>query len=307
MISLDIVRRGRVRSPAGLVAGHHRTTIGGVSGLLAVEESGRGQALVLIHGLATTRQIWSLVIPRLARTRHVVTLDVPGFGESAPVGPGFELEAVAERIARGLAARGVRAPFDLVGHSLGGSIALTLAASRPRSVRRLILVAPAGLTEVPWPASLVLAASADPFLAARRRLGPLTDLRWGRRLLLGLAAADGARISPTQARLMIDASASAQRTATALASITAGDLIPLLRRTPAPLGVIWGAQDRTIPARTLARVRAARPDARVTTIERTGHVPMVERPRAFVAALESLLAALDKQTTTVRPDRSTLS
>lgn len=138
-------------------------------GLLAIEDSGHGDPVVLVHGLATTRKIWGLVAPVLALTRRVVTLDVPGFGESAPAGPGFDLEAVAERIARGLAAQGVRAPFDLVGHSLGAGVALTLAAARPRSVRRLVLVAPAGLAEVPRPAAAALAATADGLLAARRK------------------------------------------------------------------------------------------------------------------------------------------
>jgi pimeloyl-ACP methyl ester carboxylesterase len=280
-------------------------------GLLAIEDSGeggegRGEALVLIHGLATTRQIWGQVVPALALTRRVVTLDVPGFGESAPAGPGFELEAVAQRIARGLAARGVQAPFDLVGHSLGAGIALTLAAARPRSVRRLVLVAPAGFSRVPRPASFVLAAAAERLLAARRRAAPLSDLRWGRRLLLGFAAADGASIPPTQARLMIGASASAQRTSTALTAITRADLAPLLARTGAPVGVIWGTHDRTIPARNAELVRRARPDVRVVTIERAGHVPMVERPGAFIAALEGLLVALDKQTTSSDPGSSTL-
>jgi pimeloyl-ACP methyl ester carboxylesterase len=266
-------------------------------GLLAIEDSGRGQPLVLIHGLATTRQIWGLVVPALAERRRVVTLDVPGFGESAPAGPGFELEAVAERIARGLAARGVRAPFDLVGHSLGAGIAVTLAAARPRAVRRLVLVAPAGLGNYSRAASYALAATADGLLAARRRAGALADLRWGRRVLLGFAAADGASIAPTQARLMIDASAGARRTATALATITRANLIPVLGRTEAPLGVMWGAEDRTIPARNAEHVRGARPDARVVVIERAGHVPMVERPEEFVAALERLLAALDRDST----------
>jgi pimeloyl-ACP methyl ester carboxylesterase len=269
-----------------------------MSGLLAIEESGQGEPLVLIHGLATTRQIWGMVAPSLARTRRVVTLDVPGFGESAPVGAGFELEAVADRIARGLAARGIRAPFDLVGHSLGAGVALTLAAARPRSVRRLVLVAPAGLAEIRPPGSIVLAAAADRLLAARRRVAPLAELRWGRRMLLALAAADGASIAPMQARLMIDASAGAQRTSAALAAITRANLSPLLRRTAVPLGVIWGTEDRTIRARKVALVRDARPDARVVMIERAGHVPMVERPEEFTAALVGLLAALDKEETT---------
>ena len=266
--------------------------------LLAVEDAVAGEPLVLIHGLATTREIWSLVRPELSRERRVVTLDVPGFGESPPTGPGFELEAVADRIARGLAARGVRGPFDLVGHSLGAAVALTLASQRPRAVRRLVLVAPAGLVALPRIASLALPIAAEPALAARRALAPLTDLRWGRRVLLAFAAADGARISPLQARLMLLASAQAKRTSEALATITASELTPLLRRTPAPLGVIWGAQDRTVPARLAGAVREARPDAEIVIIERAGHVAMIEQPEAFVAALEGLLARLPKDTTT---------
>ena len=69
-------------------------------------------------------------------------------------------------------------------------------------------------------------------LAARRALAPLTDIEWGRRLLLGFAAADGARIPPSQARAMVEASASAQRTGEALATITALDLRPLLAGRP---------------------------------------------------------------------------
>ncbi len=78
------------------------------SALLAVEESGRGEPLVLLHDLATTRAIWGPVVPALASDRRVLTVDLPGFGDSAPAGPGFELEAVATRIARGMAGRGVR-------------------------------------------------------------------------------------------------------------------------------------------------------------------------------------------------------
>jgi len=266
--------------------------------LLAVDQAGSGETLVLVHGLATTREIWSPVLPLLLRSRRVVTLDVPGFGESPPAGPGFELEAVAERIARGLAAHGVRGPFDLVGHSLGAAVALTMAARRPRSVRRLVLVAPAGLTALPRIATLAVSRAADPALAARRALVGLTGVAWGRRLLLAFAAADGASIAPDEARAMICASEGAKRTAPALATITAADLRPLLRRTAAPLGVIWGARDRTVPARLAGAVRQVRGDAEISIIGQAGHVAMVERPAAFAAALEDLLARLPKDATT---------
>ena len=259
---------------------------------LAVQETGTGEPLVLIHGIATDRRIWDMVVPDLAQTRRVVTLDLPGFGGSEPVGDDFELERVAKRIARGLSGRGLRGPVDLVGHSLGGGVAITLAALHPRLIRRLILVAPAGLRPFPAPVSRLLASSADRALAARRKAASLTDVAWGRKLLLAMTAANGAEMPPTLARQLIEASESAQRTAPALAAITTADLRPLLASTRAPLGAIWGEADRTVPIRALDELLAARPDALTVRLAQAGHVPMVERPGAFVGALRALLHEL---------------
>ncbi len=275
--------------------------------LLAVQQTGSGEPLVLIHGLATTGAIWSSVTPALARRRQVVTLDVPGFGESPAVGSGFDLEAVATRIARGLAARRLPTPFDLVGHSLGAGIALTLAAQRPQSIRRLVLVAPAGLSAYPAAATRLLATGIDGLFALRRALAPLTELDWGRRLLLAFAAADGAAIAPSQARLMVDASASATRSADAFTAIAAADLRPLLAQVRAPVGVIWGAADRTIRPQLADAVREVRPDADIVIIPRAGHVVMIEAPEAFAAALEALLSRLPKDATTPRRDPTTVA
>lgn len=278
-----------------------------MSARLAVEESGSGEPLVLVHGLATTRLIWSLVVPLLSRTRRVITLDVPGFGDSAPAGEGFELGAVAARIARGLARRGVIGPFDLVGHSLGAGVALTLAATRPRSVARLVLVAPAGLEPLPWPAPELLSLGVDGVLSARRALAPLTDRRWGRRLLLGLAAADPAALAPGEARLIVEASLGASRTAPALATIVRADLRPLLRRARVPLGAIWGADDRTVSPRVARVIGSLRPDADVVMLQGAGHVAMVERPQVFADALVGVLARLPKSATTLRQHLNTLT
>ncbi|HEX4108618.1 MAG TPA: alpha/beta fold hydrolase [Solirubrobacteraceae bacterium] len=257
---------------------------------LALETTGSGEPLVLIHGLATTRGIWSAVVPRLRRHRRVTALDVPGFGQSPPAGDGFELEAVARRIGRGLRDAGVPSPYELVGHSLGGAIALTLAAQQPADVRRLVLVAPAGLAPMPGAVVRLLGVGAGGVLRLRRSLAPLADLAWARRVLLAFAAADPASMSPTEARLMLGASASAQRTATALTTIAAADLRPLLLDAPPALGVIWGTADRTVPARLAAKITEQRPDARVELIDGAGHVVMVERPDEFTRALLELLA-----------------
>lgn len=263
-----------------------------MSPLVAIEAAGAGEPLVMLHGLATDRRIWELVTPRLSEHRRVVTVDLPGFGASAPAGDGFELGVVADRLARGLAARGVRGPYDLVGHSLGGGVALRLAHDRPRLVRRLVLVAPAGLQPLPGAVSGLLAATADAAFAIRRDAASLADVAWGRRLLLLGAAADGAELDPETARRLVAASAGAQRTAPALQAITSSDLRPLLQRLQMPLGVIWGRSDLTFTRRRAAAIARLRPHTRVIELGDAGHVPMVERPDAFLDALERLLREL---------------
>jgi 3-oxoadipate enol-lactonase len=269
------------------------------SGALALDDGGTGEPLVLLHGLATTSRIWSHVAPELRRTRRVIAVDVPGFGGSPAVGPGFDLQTVADHIADGLAARGVPAPYDLVGHSLGGGLALSIAAARPSDVHRLVLVAPAGLSR-PLPGGLarLLGIGAHGALTVRRSLVPLTDFRWGRQALLAFAAADGGALAPTEARLLVAASAGARRTPAALAEIVGADLRPLLAHATMPLGVIWGAADRTIPPRAIDAIRAWRPDAVVSSIDGAGHIAMVERPREFLTAIEDLLAVLPRRATT---------
>jgi pimeloyl-ACP methyl ester carboxylesterase len=256
---------------------------------LAFDDIGDGEPLVLVHGIATDRSIWDLSVGALSRGRRVITLDVPGFGASAPAGEDFDLREVADRIVAGLAGAGVTGPFDLVGHSLGGGISIMLAAAHPELVRRLVLVAPAGLRPFPPAISNLLAAGADAVLAARRGAAPLADTWWGRRLLLALTAADAADVPPTIARQMIEASATARRTAPALATITSTDLRITLAHTQMPLGVIWGEADRTVPIRALEDLLLARPDAEVVRIAEAGHVPMIERPDEFVRALQSLI------------------
>jgi pimeloyl-ACP methyl ester carboxylesterase len=263
-----------------------------VSPSLAIEEVGVGRPLVLLHGIATDRHIWDVVTPLLGLGRRVITVDVPGFGHSEPAGDQFDLGEVAARIVDGLYARGITVPFDLVGHSLGGGIALTLAVARTDVVGRLILVAPAGLRPMSARVAGILASAAGTVIAARRGASPLTDTPWGRRLLLTGVVADGSELSPSMARQIVQASATALRTAPALRTIATVDLRPLLRRLQTPLGVIWGEADQTMPVDTLKTIVASRPDALVARLRGAGHVPMVERPSLFVDALEWLLVEL---------------
>jgi pimeloyl-ACP methyl ester carboxylesterase len=263
--------------------------------MLAHEVHGQGEPLVLVHGLATTRVIWRRVLPLLGRSRRLIAIDVPGFGESPPAGEGFDLEVVADDIAQDLGAIGVRAPFDLVGHSLGGALAIVLADRHPDAVRSLVLVAPAGLRRVPPAAAQLLGGAAARAIPLRRRGAALADTPWGRRILMSPQTSDPASIPPAEVRAMLKASEGATRTGAALTAVAQVDLRARLAAVPAPVGVLWGEHDRVIPASGLETVVEARgPGTPAVRIAGTGHIPMMERPEQFSIALEDVLDTLSR-------------
>ena len=110
---------------------------------LAYERAGSGPSLVLLHGLGHRRQGWAAVRDKLTPHRDVISVDLPGHGQSPPLRTGGHapVEAIAEQIATLLSELGLSRPH-LAGNSLGGTIALTLAAQgRAASVTAL---SPAG-------------------------------------------------------------------------------------------------------------------------------------------------------------------
>ena len=113
---------------------------------MAFTRLGAGAPLVLLHGLGSSRRAWDPVVPVLAERFHVVTVDLPGFGNSKPLPPHLEPQpaALAAAVGELVEELGIDAPH-VVGNSLGGWVALEVAHSRP--VSSLTLLSPAGL----WP------------------------------------------------------------------------------------------------------------------------------------------------------------
>jgi pimeloyl-ACP methyl ester carboxylesterase len=260
--------------------------------VIACDATGAGEPLVLLHGIGTNRVIWRRVTPILAGDRLVLAADLPGLGQSAPVDEEFDLGAVADALAGELARR-APAGFDLVGNSLGGAIALLLAARHQELVRRLVLVSPAGFAPRPPALSALLGLAGPAAVALRRRLGSgLAGNATARRALLWGNIAEPQRLSGADARTMLQSSRGSAQIGPALAAILQADLREELARLEVPLGVIWGEADRIIPIRTLEVIQKLRPDAVVETIARAAHVPHVERPGEFVAALSRVLGRL---------------
>ncbi|HUJ35639.1 MAG TPA: alpha/beta fold hydrolase [Solirubrobacteraceae bacterium] len=260
--------------------------------MIAIDETGQGRPLVLLHGVGASRAIWRRVTPALAEDRHVIAPDLPGFGESSAAAKGFELAGVAEVLADRLA-ECAGEPFNLLGNSLGGAVALELAVLRPDLVRRLVLAAPAGLHPRSSPVAAAAGALSDPAVMVRRLVGaPIAGSPTARRALLWGAIAEPQRLPAEDARMMLRSSRGSTRIGPAVAAVLRADLRSELGRLEGPLGVIWGWRDRVVPISTLRHIRAARPDAIVATIPRAAHVPQVECPHEFVAAVRSVLDRL---------------
>src|SRR5829696_11552 len=118
--------------------------------LCAREWGGGGQAVVLLHGLASNARIWDGVASRLAGAGlRVVALDQRGHGDAEQPGSGYDFASVGRDLAAALAALGIERPL-LAGHSWGANVALQFAADRPGSVAGLVLVDGALLGVAEW-------------------------------------------------------------------------------------------------------------------------------------------------------------
>lgn len=260
--------------------------------MIAIDLAGDGEPLVLLHGVGANRGVWRHVLPSLAAVRRVVAVDLPGFGDSSAAGQGFALDDAAEELANAIAER-VTTPFDLVGTSLGGAVALVLARRRPELVRRLVLVAPAGFSPAPRLVSVAAGHLIGPWLSFRRVLGTAAASNGiARRALFWGAIAAPQRLSADDVRTMLDASLGATRIGPAVTTVMEADLRAELAGLEAPCGLIWGDCDRIVPIATVRSIRSVRPEVILETIPGAAHVPQIERPAEFVLALERLLDRL---------------
>src|SRR5215472_9532141 len=107
-------------------------------------EAGSGMPLLLVHDYLASRVAWEDVVPKLAERFHVIVPDLPGFGESEKPPPSryrYDFDGFSESLVDLVAALGL-GRISLCGHAMGGAVTLTLAATYPHVVRKLILVNP---------------------------------------------------------------------------------------------------------------------------------------------------------------------
>jgi pimeloyl-ACP methyl ester carboxylesterase len=261
--------------------------------------AGQGPPVVLIHGVAGRAGQWDQIVELLAENHTVLAPDLLGHGDSAKPRGDYSLGAHASGIRDLL----VGLDFErasIVGHSLGGGIAMQFAYHFPEITERLVLVSSGGLgSEV----SLVLRAAALPgadlFIAATA--APARTA--GNAMRRGLAAvgvrppADIAEVARGYASL-----ADGDRRAAFLATLRSvvgvgGQSVDASDRhylsEGFPVLIIWGARDPIIPVRHGERAHEAIPGSRLEILDGVGHLPQLEAPERFVAVLERFLQETD--------------
>lgn len=245
-----------------------------------------GPPVVLIHGLGASAEIWQFNIDALASRYRVYVPDLPGFGRTGePERQDFSPEGYSRFLMGFMNALGM-GRAALVGHSLGGGVALRAVLDHPGLVERLILVNSAGLGS---DISLLLRTASLPFFERVFLKPPL----WVFKLFLRRLVYDPAVITPEFARLYyeiffqpkaIHAFAEILRAICTLRGARPGILEPIregLGTIRTPTLVIWGRQDRILPSSQAFDAVARIPGARLRVFEHCGHMPNVEYPQEF--------------------------
>jgi pimeloyl-ACP methyl ester carboxylesterase len=254
-----------------------------------VAELGAGPPIVLIHGLGGTFRYWLESARRLARHYRVLVVDVPGFGGSDPAAVPFSMLAAGERVLAASEALGARRPV-LVGHSLGGPIAALVAARSPERVGGVVLVSTTGLSpERAWRRHVLLPI-------VRRALGNprpwenlLASHAWAREIVFTKMFAHPRELDPFTTRMLVGGAALARQIGDSLEASLRSDLRATVRELAAPLGIVWGEHDETVSLEDAELAQRLRPETRARFVPGAGHMLMVERPDAFVAALVEVL------------------
>ena len=273
----------------------------------AVERTGAGEPLVLLHGIGSRRQIWDPLLPALTGVREVLAVDLPGFGAASGVPsqapsrhPAGSIPALADAVEALCAALDVDRPH-VAGNSMGGAVALEL--GRRGAVRSVTAFSPAGFWAGPglaWVRGLVGGARGLGRTLPAGAVRAVAGAPVVRPLVFGPFRASPGRAGADV--LAADTAALGAATGYADAARAFSDLRwdRVLRPDGAgtgalgtlPVVVAWGTRDLVLPYRPQAgRARALLPAAVHVPLPSCGHIPFADDPQACVSALFAASAA----------------
>lgn len=260
-----------------------QTEIGGLS--VAYERTGKGPALVLLHGFTQDSRVWSPQVEALSDHFTVIAWDAPGAGRSPDPSEPFGISDWAECLAGLLDAAGVQ-QAHIVGLSWGGLLAQEFYRHYSKRVLSLVLAD----TYAGWKGSLPEPIPQERLVACLQDASlPPSD--FVRRYLPGMFGDH----PPQQAREQLATIMSAfhpvgfRLMASALALADTRDLLPNIR---APTLLLWGEADKRSPISVAHQMRNAIPSARLEVIARAGHVSNLEAPHQFSSEVRTFCSSV---------------
>jgi pimeloyl-ACP methyl ester carboxylesterase len=252
-----------------------------------VREVGEGErTLVLLHGAEADGSMWEPYMTGLTGGRRVLAPDLPGHGGTgAPEGIDTSVEGITDWFSAVLDAEGLSS-VDLLGHSMGGTVAMHIALEAPSRVRRLVLVDTGGLC---WPASPIGEGVAE-FL--RTLVEGDVDEDKVRRMAAEIYDWDPeSEAAHGSARFWVQPGVRTFFTNGGLAFTR-----PLhawrLRELAPPTFLIWGERDRWFPLSSAREAMMYIPGFKLLVIEGGGHSPFVDSPEIFYLSVDAFLSDL---------------
>lgn len=243
-------------------------------------------AVIMVHGFGGSLHSWEPWAQALSDHHRVIRFDLPGCGLTAPDPTGNYTDARSMQLLLALMDRLGIARASLVGHSIGGRIAWTFAATHPERVDKLVLVAPDGFAspgfeygrapEVPLSAELMRYVLPKPLL--RMSLEPA----------YGHPAFLSDELTTRYHDLML-APGSREALLARMRQTTLVDPVPLLHRIQAPTLLVWGEADAMIPVANAADYLKTMPHATLVSLPGVGHLPQEEAAEQSIAAVRDFL------------------
>ncbi len=284
-------------------AGAERVAVPVFGGRVMLYRAGKRGAppVVLVHGLGRAgARDWAHVIPALASNYEVYALDLPGFGLSDKGNHLYSPSNYVRVLDRLLGER-VRRPFALVGHSMGGVVALAFTASYPDRVSRLIVADVAGVLHRSVYGEFLGRAVAGRAVGDSPWLEVVMRLIQSQAENLPAGAAMSLEIPQVRQRLL-----RGDPNAIAALALVEHDLGRGLRAMRTPTLIVWSKDDKVAPPRTGQVLASLIPRARLALIDDAGHAPQITEPARFNALLRDELAGRPQGRAATRPEGAPL-
>lgn len=253
--------------------------------------AGAGPAILLIHGLGDSSATWNDVIPHLAKTHTVIAPDLLGHGRSDKPRADYSVAAYANGMRDLLSVLDID-KVTVIGHSLGGAVAMQFAYQYPQFVERLVLVSTSGITSDVHPLLRVLSAPVVNNVLRVARLPGAHAVATAAGKAIGHDSPDVLRIV---GRLPERTSYLAFLSALRAVVDWRGQSMTLLDRSylndRLPVQIVWGAKDSVFPVSHAHFAHAAMPGSRVDVFNDAGHYPFRDDPLEFLSVVERFIDA----------------